>query len=62
MNNKLPERCYGFLKSTKELIIIKRGESGYYSTGCFCDSYEEAQNIVILVMRCLVLQNNKRLQ
>lgn len=46
MNNKLPEMCYGFLKSTKELIIIKRGESGYYRTDCFCNTKEEAQSLV----------------
>lgn len=28
----LPEWCYGLLLTTKEIIIIKKGESGYYET------------------------------
>lgn len=30
--DKLPEVCYGVLNTSNELIIIKRGESGYYRT------------------------------
>jgi hypothetical protein len=28
--NKLPEFCYGVLPTTDEVILIKRGEKGYY--------------------------------
>lgn len=30
MLQNLPEKCYGVLASTNELIVIKRGQSGYY--------------------------------
>ena len=39
MFQKLPELCYGILNSTNEIIILKRGEKGYYPTG-----YEPAKN------------------
>ena len=29
---KLPEFCYSVLYTTNELIILKRGEEGYYAT------------------------------
>lgn len=28
---KLPEKCYGVLKTTNELILIKRGVRGYFA-------------------------------
>lgn len=32
LRSSLPEQCYGVLPDTGELIIIKKGESGYYRT------------------------------
>ena len=29
---KLPELCYGILDTTNEIILLKRGETGYYPT------------------------------
>ena len=29
----LPEYCYGLLLTTKEVILIKKGEKGYFNTG-----------------------------
>lgn len=29
---KLPESCYSVLNTTNEIIIVKRGETGYYLT------------------------------
>ena len=26
----LPETCYSYLRNTGELVVLKRGESGYY--------------------------------
>jgi hypothetical protein len=34
MKNRLPDLCYSRLPSTKEVIIIKLGESQYYKTDC----------------------------
>ena len=39
----LPETCYSVLPGTGELIIIKRGESGYYRTSC--NSPDKSHNI-----------------
>ena len=38
----LPRGCYSVLRSTGDLVILKRGESGYYRTGCPTGSKEEA--------------------
>lgn len=38
----LPERCYGILAETGEIIILKKGESGYYKTNI--DMGDKAQN------------------
>ncbi len=35
----LPEFCYAELPSTKEYIIIKRGEKGYYRVNELSDAY-----------------------
>ena len=32
LRSSLPEQCYSVLPDTEELIIIKKGESGYYRT------------------------------
>lgn len=29
---KLPDLCYGVLNTTHEIIVIKKGEKGYYKT------------------------------
>lgn len=42
----LPESCYGVLQSTEQIIIIKRGESGYFPTDIPAANKREAQEIV----------------
>lgn len=43
---KLPEYCYGVNLTSKTVIIIKRGESGYYKTNMApFATIEEAQSI-----------------
>lgn len=49
----LPETCYSYLRNTGELVVLKRGESGYYSTGCTTGSVETA--------KALMEQYNQRL-
>lgn len=45
-NANLPERCYGILPSTGDVIIINRGESGYYRTGLSSDDKELNRTLV----------------
>lgn len=41
LRSSLPEQCYGILPNTGELIIVKKGESGYYRTDVSGESKEE---------------------
>lgn len=41
LRSSLPEQCYGVLPDTGELIIIKKGESGYYRTDVATTGKEE---------------------
>ena len=45
MSEKLPEHCCSILPSTGELIVIKRGERGYYRSEWNTDSREENKSI-----------------
>ncbi len=45
-NKNLPDECYGVLPSSGEIVIIKRGESGYYPTGQHGNSQKESVSIV----------------
>lgn len=46
LRSSLPETCYGVLQSNRDVIIIKRGESGYYKTDIQAKDREEALAIV----------------
>lgn len=41
LRSSLPEQCYGILPNTGELIIVKKGGSGYYRTDVSGESKEE---------------------
>ena len=43
--NELPDMCYAALRSTIELVIIKKNENGYYPCKNFSGSYEEAKKL-----------------
>ena len=44
----LPERCYSLLPGSKDVIIIRRNEMGYYKTDIPTASKEDARAIVNL--------------
>jgi hypothetical protein len=46
LRSSLPDQCYSVLPSNGEIIIIKKGETGYYSTGKSGYDRTEAQRIV----------------
>ncbi len=43
LRSSLPEQCYGVLPDTGELIIIKKGKSGYYRTDVATTGKEETR-------------------
>jgi hypothetical protein len=46
LRSSLPDKCYSVLPSGDEIIIVKKGESGYYHTGKYGHDRAEAQCIV----------------
>ena len=46
IRDNLPERCYSVLSGSDEIIIIKRGEKGYFKTDIPAADKEEARSIV----------------
>lgn len=46
LRSSLPEQCYGTLLDTGKVVILKRGETGYYKTDVPFTSNEEAKALV----------------
>ena len=46
MRSTLPDKCYGVLSGGDEIIIVRKGESGYYRTDKYGHDRAEAQAIV----------------
>lgn len=46
VRDNLPERCYSVLSGSDEIIIIKRGEKGYFKTDIPVTDKDEAWSIV----------------
>lgn len=46
LRSSLPEQCYSMLPDTGEIIILKKGESGYYRTDFPAGSKEENRALV----------------
>ena len=46
MRSTLPDKCYAVLPSSDEIIIVKKGESGYYRTDKYGHDRAEALEIV----------------
>ena len=53
IRSNLPERCFSVLAETGEMIIIQKGESGYYHSDLNCND--------ATVSRVVAAENNKRL-
>lgn len=45
LRKSLPEQCYSVLEETGEIILLKKGESGFYKTDIFTSSKEESESI-----------------
>ena len=45
LRRSLPEHCYSCLSDTGEIIILKRGETGYYKTDIHCAGKGDAKEI-----------------
>lgn len=46
VRDNLPEQCYSVLSGSDEIIIIKRGEKGYFKTDIPVTDKDEAWSIV----------------
>ena len=53
LRSSLPDRCYTVLAETGEMIIVKKGESGYYHSDLNCKDAS--------VSRVITAENNKKL-
>ena len=46
LRSSLPDKCYCVLPGSDEIIIVKKGETGYYRTDKYGHDREDALNIV----------------
>jgi hypothetical protein len=46
LRSSLPDKCYSVLPSNDEIIIVRKGETGYYQTDKYGHDRAEAQCIV----------------
>ena len=46
LRSSLPEKCYSTLLDTGNVVILKRGETGYYKTDIPCAGKEDAKSLV----------------
>lgn len=46
LRSSLPDKCYSVIPSSGEIVIVKKGESGYYPTTVFAQDHREAREIV----------------